>query len=272
MALGRRAVLTIRKEPFYRRDAFEKMLAKHGYRVVPHNVHPDSKEDLLILWNRKRGADDNVATEWEARGGTVIVAENGYIQKVDKTYYALSVHGHNGSGWFPVGDEDRFSKLEIEVKPYHDCSDLGYALVCGQRGIGTPLMASPSQWAERIATKLSANGVPTKLRQHPGNFKPKTALTDDLKKARSCVIWSSGSGVRAMVEGYPVFFDAPHWICSDGAWRFNLGLIKHPPKDSDEARAKALHKMAHGQWHFEEIATGEPLARMLAHLGEAKWS
>lgn len=269
MALGRRAVLTIRKEPFYRRDAFEKMLAKHGYRVCPHGIHPDSKEDLLILWNRKKGADDNVANDWEARGGTVLVAENAYVQKVDKTYYALSVHGHNGSGWFPVGDEDRFAKLGYEVKDY--VLREGYALVCGQRGIGSPLMASPVQWAERAARKLTADGVRAKLRQHPGNFVAKVPLLDDLKKAASCVIWSSGSGVRAMIEGLPVFFDAPHWICSSAGWRFNTSLVKHPPAVSNEDRYRALNRMAHGQWHFEEIATGEPLVRILANLGDAKW-
>lgn len=268
---NRRAVLTIRKEPFYRRDAFEKMLGLHGYRICPHTIHPESKEDLLILWNRKRGADENAAIEWERRGGTVIVAENGYLQKVDKTYYALSVHGHNGSGWFPIGDEERFSKLGFELKPYRDSSAPGYALVCGQRGIGDSVMASPAQWAERTVRKLAAEGLQVKIRMHPGNFAPRTPLTDDLKGARSTVIWSSGSGVRALVEGCPVFYDAPYWVCSAAAWRLTPDLVRSPPRPSDEDRVKALHKMSHGQWHHTEIALGEPLARILAHLGEAKW-
>jgi len=269
--MSRRAVLTIRKEPFYRRDAFEKMLAKHGYKIEPFGSTKINltKEDLLVLWNRKKGADDNAATEWEARGGSVLVAENGYLQKVDKTYYALSLHGHNGSGWFPVGDEDRFTKLGYEIQP-RVVRD-GYALVCGQRGIGSPLMASPSQWAERTGRKISAAGMAAKLRQHPGNFAAKIPLTDDFKKASSCVIWSSGSGVRALVEGLPVFYDAPHWIGSSAAWRFDVGLMKAPPPIGIEDRYRTLQTISHGQWHFDEIATGEPLARMLTNLGDAKW-
>jgi len=129
-----------------------------------------------------------------------------------------------------------------------------YALVCGQRGIGSSLMASPPQWAERTAKKLEAQGVKTKLRLHPGNFAPKVPLLDDLKGAAVCHIWSSASGVRALVEGIPVKHYAPFWIC-----------------DRPANRVMQLHRMSHGQWHHEEIATGEPLARILANLGEAKW-
>lgn len=261
----RTAILTIRKEPFYRRAAFESMLAKHGYKitgaainhfaqpVAPVTVHPKSKEDLLVLWNLKRGSDETAAALWEKRGGTVLVVENGYLQKIDKTYYAISVHGHNGSGWFPVGDEDRFSKLGFELKDWHDGS---YELVCGQRGIGSSLMASPHMWGEKLCMKLEAGKTKTKFRPHPGNFVAKVPLEKDLAGARQCHIWSSGAGVRALVEGVPVKHYAPHWICDN----------MH-----STVREAALHRMSHGQWHHEEIATGEPLARVLDQLEHAKW-
>jgi hypothetical protein len=86
------AVLQIRKEPHYRRAAFESGLKRLGYTITDKVIHPASKADLLITWNIKNEAE---TTLFEQRGGTVIVAENGYLQKVDKTYYALSVHGHN---------------------------------------------------------------------------------------------------------------------------------------------------------------------------------
>lgn len=250
----RAAVLTIKKEPHYRRAAFESMLTKHGYKIVsnhPGGTTPKRREDVLVLWNKKRGNDEAEADRWERQGGTVLVVENGYLQKVDKTYYAISVHGHNGSGWFPVGTEDRFSKLGFELK---DWREEGYHLVCGQRGIGSSLMASPSLWAERTARKLDAQGLKTKLRLHPGNFAPKVPLINDLSGATMCHIWSSASGVRALVEGVRVKHYAPFWVCGRPA-----------------NRVEQLHRMAHGQWHHEEIATGEPLARILANLGEATW-
>jgi hypothetical protein len=253
----RAAILTIRKEPYYRRAAFESMLKKHGYSVINHygGSVPRSREDLLVLWNKKRGADEEAANAWEKRGGVVLVVENGYLQKVDKTYYAISVHGHNGSGWFPVGGEDRFTKLGFELKDWHE-HKVGahgtHTLICAQRGIGSTLMASPPGWAERLKVKLSHGKV--LLRPHPGNSAPRIPLEHDLANAHACHIWSSGAGVRALVEGVPVTHHAPYWICDRPANRINQ-----------------LHRMSHGQWHFDEIASGEPLARILDQLGNATW-
>jgi hypothetical protein len=257
--MTRFAHIKVRKEPVYRREAIEKGLKKLGYTIWP-TLHPDSREDLLVLWNRKRGADEAAADRWEAAGGTVLVLENGYLQKVDKTMYAISVHGHNGSGWFPVGDEDRFSRLGFEVKPWRPTMG-GHWLVCGQRGIGSSLMASPPQWAEKTAAKLKKWGLPVRLRLHPGNFAPKVPLLDDLKGAHTCAIWSSGSGVRAIVEGIPVQHSAPHWICA------GAGTSGAP----EDHRQQALHRMSHGQWSVDEIASGEPFARILNQLEHATW-
>ena len=240
------AVVTVRKEPAYRRAAIENGLKRLGYAIT-ETAAPKSRSDLLVLWNLKRGSEEERAKHWEAKGGTVIVMENGYLQREDKTHYALSTHGHNGAGWFPfeIG-EDRFSKLGFEVKEMKYRS--GYILICGQRGIGSVEMASPPQWAERINKKCVNQGLKTKLRLHPGNFAPKVPLLDDLAGASECWVWSSGSGVRALVEGTPVKHHAPHWICE--GW--------------GTARGQVLQRMAHGQWHHEEIATGEPFARMAA--------
>jgi hypothetical protein len=251
------AVIKVRKEPHYRRAAIESGLKCLGYAIADERSRPAAPADLLVLWNKKAGGEEQEADAWERAGGTVIVMENGYLQRTDKTTYAISTHGHNGSGWFPVGDEDRFSKLGFEVKPWRTCED-GYTLVCAQRGIGSWLMASPPQWAEKFAKKLQQAGRQVKVRSHPGNFAPKTPLLDDLAGAAAVAIWSSGAGVRALVEGVPVHHAAPHWICE--GWK----LLDREP---------ALNRMSHGQWHHEEIATGEPFARMRdAGWGPRTWA
>lgn len=252
------AIITIRKEPFYRRNAVESGLKRLGYRLATETrgaSSPSSPDDLLVLWNKKRGQEEEWAHLWERQGGTVIIMENGYLQKVDKTMYALSTHGHNGSGWFPTSDEDRFSRLGFELKPWR--TDGAYSLVCGQRGIGSSLMASPPQWAERTAAKLMAakKDIAVKLRLHPGNHAPKVPLLHDLRGARDCYVWSSASGVLALVEGVPVLHAAPHWICE--GWG----------KDRETAREVALNHMAHGQWSVAEIEAGEPFA----HMRELDW-
>jgi hypothetical protein len=250
------AVVLIRREPFYRRGAIESGLKRLGYSVSDRITRPTGKDSFLCIWNRKRGLEEQQAEQWERLGGSVLVFENAYLAKTDKTYYALSVHGHNGSGYFPVGPEDRFSKLGFPLKEWR-APGPGYRLVCGQRSIGSSTMASPPQWGERLVAKFKAMGVPHRWRPHPGNHAPKVPLVSDLKGASVCTIWSSSAGVMALVEGVEVHHSAPHWICAGGNGPGN--------------REAALRRMAHGQHHHEEIATGEPFARILANLKDAKW-
>lgn len=252
-----RAVIRIRPEPAYRREAFESGLRRIGYTIQSgreaEHWRPESRADLLVLWNRKQGIDELHAEVWESNGGTVLVVENAYLQKVDKTMYAISTHQHNGAGWFPTDPAGhRFSALGFDLKDPVNRPE-GYLLVMGQRGIGSKLMASPANWGEKQMSGLI--GQRAKLRPHPGNFKPKVSLEQDLAGARSVRIWSSGAGVRALVEGLPVSYCAPAWICA--------GV-----HDGDVfTREEVLNHMAHGQWTVEEIASGEPFARMQA----AKW-
>jgi hypothetical protein len=198
-----------------------------------------------------RGPDENYARQWEAKGGTVIVCENGYLQKVDKTHYAMSTHGHNGSGWFPnPGDgRERFERLGFEIKPMRIFEPASIILVRGQRGIGSQSMHSPPRWHERHAQALRSKGFKVIVMEHPGDKGKLEADAAALAKVHEVHIWCSAIGVRALLEGIPVKHYAPRWICA--GWDV-------------AGREFALHNMACAQWHHEEIATGEPFARMKA--------
>lgn len=239
------AIIAIRREPAYRRDAFESGLKRLGYRVLLSSttagLRPYSRDDLFITWNLKRGHDEKAAANWEACGGTVLVVENGYLAKTEKTHYAISTRGHCGSGWSPVGAEDRFTTLGFELMPMNYDRE-GYPLVCGQRGVGSSLMASPPRWGEAMARSIPGS----RFRPHPGQLAPRTTLADDLRGASKVVVWSSAVGVRALVEGIPVVHHAPHWICS--GW--------------ERDREGTLNRMAHAQWSVSEIGSSEPFARM----------
>ena len=244
------AIVTVRPEPYYRRAAIETGLKRLGYMITKDGV-PANNADLLVMWGRKRGAEEKRAEDWESKGGTVIVMENGYLAKEAKTHYAISTHDHAGAGWAPVGDEDRFTPLGFDLKPMQDNPN-GHILVCGQRGVGSARMASPPRWGELIAKQTHGS----RFRAHPGDAKPRTLLTDDLRGAKRCLIWSSAAGVQALVEGVPVGYAAPHWICE--RW--------------EDDRRTALNRMAHGQWHHEEIASGEPFARMRDNFWGPSWT
>lgn len=264
------AVVTIREEPCYRRQAFVAGLRRVGYAVVDR-ANPDGPEDYLILWNY-HPATIGQAAKWEAQGGTVIVCENGYAGKdeLGRQYYAIAVHGHNGSGWFPVGAEDRFGKLAIEVHPWRRSGE--YVLVCGQRGVGSPAMASPGNWHQDAARRIAGRTAKMiKVRTHPGRHEPQVPLDADLAGAHACLIWSSAAGVRSLSMGVPVVYDAPGWICAGAATKLSDWIESGRMIENDELRARALHQMAWGQRSVAELESGEPFATIRERIGEAKW-
>lgn len=253
----------IRQDPHYRRQAFEAGLRKSGYQLVTSGT-PSSPEDLLVIWNRY-GPFNVMANAWEARGGTVLVCENGYVGKDDTghQYYAISAKGHNGSGWWPTGTYDRFEKLHLVVQDWKPNDD-GHMLICGQRGIGSPSMASPPDWHKSVEPKIRVayKNNPIRTRLHPGGNAPTTPLEDDLRGAKACVIWSSSSGVKSLLLGVPVIYDAPHWICAESATKIAEQKIDYP-----DNRLDTFRKMAWAQWSVKEIEEGIPFALFIEELG-----
>lgn len=254
------AVVRIRLDPHYRRAAFVDGLTRAGYGIV-ERASP-KHGDVLVIWNRYGGEADL----WERDGGRVIVAENGYIGVDDNgiQHYALALGGHNGSGTWQSGGNERFENLGIEVKPWRSAGE--HIVIRGQRGIGSAGMASPPQWhvnASRDLLRLSARRQV--IQTHPGKpaCDPFVAaeIINALAGAWAMCIWSSAAGVRALVEGVPVFYAAPHWICAGAAVR-GVGNVEKPQRD-DAARYDALTRMAWAQWSIAEIATGEPFKRLL---------
>jgi hypothetical protein len=258
--LTRQAVIQIRTQPHYRREAFVLGLARAGYKVCDDVSRPE-RDDLLVTWNRTE-----TAREWEQRGGTVLVAENGYIghDANGVQMYALAVRGHNGSGVWSIGGPERWDALGVELKPWRQSGEV--IVIRGQRGIGARDMASPHDW-HHSASRTIKGLVPSYeqiIQQHPGKPACDPNVTADivaaLARAYAMCIWSSAAGVRALVEGVPVFYAAPHWIC-EGAAVSGIANIERPRRD-DAARLLAMQRLAWAQWAIAEIETGEPFVRL----------
>lgn len=246
----------LRSEPVYRREAFEAGLARAGYSV--HSGGPVGQVrpgDVLLIWNRYLDKHE-AATAFEAAGGTVLCAENGYLgmDRGDRRIYAISRHAHNGRGeWYPGGRE-RFdalkARLGIELAPMN-YERSGYVLVAPNRSFGMPGGIMPEGWAQKTAAGLRD----ARIRSHPGNGSPTVPLEQDLAGASSVHIWSSSVGVEALVRGIPVHCHAPYWICK--GWE-TLG------------RGAALQRMAWAQWGLEEIESGAAFRHLLLREGQAE--
>jgi len=103
-----RAYCLIRQKVPERHAAFMAGLAAAGYDVTISMPGRARAGDVMVIWNRRR-EEGRAADRFEQDGGMVFVAENGYAGKDanGSQYYALSRHGHNGSGQWPRGDGSR---------------------------------------------------------------------------------------------------------------------------------------------------------------------
>lgn len=241
------ACLLLRDKPHYRRDAFAAGLAAAGWSV---NAQPrPSAGDLLVIWNRY-GVNDDIARDYEAAGGRVVVAENGFLGRdaPGGPWYALSLgeHHHGGAAL-------DFSRLKHKPTPWRATGD--HILVCAQRGFGSRKMASQG-WATGIEYWLRHRTKrPIRVRKHPGNSAPVVPLADDLRGAHAAVIWSSCAGVSALLAGIPVFYAAPRWIAEEDAAPLERADLERPFMGD---RADGLANAAGNSWSVDEIASGAP--------------
>jgi hypothetical protein len=260
-----KAYVAIREQPHYRRDAFITGLKACGYDVRLGTPQTWDRDTVFCCWNRYNENHQH-ATRLEKAGGTVIVAENGYVgpggvsphDMEPRQIYALAIGGHNGSGTWPVGGPERWEALGVELKPW---SHGEHILVCPNRSFGRPDLIMPLGWERKTVERLKQwTDRPIRIRPHPGNAPAKVPLAKDLENCSAVVVWSSSAGVHALAEGIPVFQCAPHWIC-EGAASKNLNMIEDPACDS-ERRLSAFQRLAWAQWHVDEIATGVPFQRL----------
>lgn len=262
-----RAWCAIRKGPLYRHEAFVAGLKAIGCEVREGYPAAPDQCDLLVMWNRY-DVGHQIASRVEKCGGTVLVAENGYLGfggsspkfdmvagRSDSTF-ALARGGHNGQGWTPDGT-GRFEQLGVDVKPWRPSGR--HVLVCANRSFGIPGRMMPMTWPSDVAAQLrSIQKRPVVLRNHPGNDAPKRPLAQDLANAWAVVVWSSSAGAHALAAGIPVLCAAPFWILKAASGR--LDEVDAPPRPE---RGPHFERLAWAQWTLEEIASGRPYRLLL---------
>ncbi len=268
-----KAYSLIREAPWYRRQAFEVGLQRAGYEVLSGSAARGKPGDVLLVWNRY-GGHHEIALQFERAGGTVLVAENGYLGKGGSSpkfdvhphgpkpehYYALSIGWHNGRGRWPNGEEDRFAALGVELAPWRN--DGEHVLVCPNRSFGVGEQVMHPDWGARCMQRLRKQTKrPIRIRDHPGNDRPKRGVEVDLQGAWAVVVWSSTVGVHALAAGIPTFVEAPFWVMKGASASGTVDAPKTPD------RLPHFRSMAWQQWKLAEIETGEPFSRLLSAAG-----
>jgi len=265
------AWITLRHQPPYRSGAFANGFENLGYTPRLQFPEPGAVRagDVVVTWNmnvRYRGAAEQAKTA----GAALIVAENGYIHRNAATepYYALARDGHNGSGNWWVGAEDRWALLNHTLRPWQGTNRTGYILIADQRSIGSELMKSPRQFQtmsekriKSIFARAGERSVPVRYRPHPGRNAPKETLSDALRGARAVVTWSSNVANIATLMGVPSFRMAPYHVNS--AVLDDMNLLPNPPEPD---RVEGFRRLAWAQWAQSEIEAGTAFEWLLQDI------
>lgn len=238
----RRAWLNLRHNLPDRVAAFTRGLERLGFTVLPGCTTQPGERDVLVTWNRIREGQ-YAAGAFESRGLPVLATENASWGNgfAGGRWYTLARGHHNTAGRFPVGDPGRWDALDVDLQPWRRS---GETVILPSRGIGAPGHAMPAGWGEVAARRYKA-----RLRPHPGRGEG-VPLAEDLAHAGSVVTWGSGAAILALTWGIPVLSHMPHWIGEQD--------------NTDEGRLAMFRRLAWAQWRIEEIASGEPFARLLS--------
>jgi hypothetical protein len=252
----------------YQRDAFEAGLSVAGYSIRRSPAAPPREGDVLVLWNRYDRSEP-LARSYERAGGVVLVTENAWLGP-DKAghYFALCRGHHNGAGEWYVGQHPRSHVLDIEFKPWRSSGE--HIVILPQRGMGERGVRMEKDWpgdVERRLRKITSR--PIVVREHPGprsTWDASSVAFPEFVNAWAAVTWASGSGIKAIVAGIPVFYEFPKWIGGEAA-RFGItdkagaSLIESPYLGP---RGTMLRKLSWAMWTAEEIASGEPFKCLLS--------
>lgn len=238
------AWLNLRHSVPEREAAFVKGLTHCGYKVqsgLPTRIGP---RDIFVTWNRIRDGH-SCAARFEAEGNRVFVTENALWGNdfAGRRWYGLFPDYHNILPRAPLPvDANRFNRLDVELSPWRQ---EGETIILAQRGIGAPVTAMPIDWPRRALKRYGG-----RVRAHPGRYPEQaTPLDSDLRKIGKVVTWSSGAAIRALELGIPVTSEMPRFIGEQN--------------NTDAGRLAMFRQLGMYQWTLEEIAAGEPFARLI---------
>jgi hypothetical protein len=251
-----------------RRAAFIDGLARLGFAVIQGQPErPIPPGDVAVTWNLTPRSRQSLEMA-RAGGGALIVTENGYCgeDRNGLKPYAIALDGHAGAGRWYAPDDSRLIPLDLPFEPF-TVKQQGYVLLADQRGLGSPKMRSPHDFANTTSHLIrAATGLPVNVRHHPGRHVPVQSLDRDLEGARALVVWSSNCATAALIKGVPTFYRAPAIVTAGAAKPFHPSLVG---EFTDSDRHAAFSRLTWAQWFLDEIATGEPFRHLLdVHAGK----
>lgn len=260
-------------------EAFGHGLDRLGHIRLYHDMSADIAVIWSMVWGDRMCKNKTVWDHFRSQGKPVIVLEVGMLNR-DYTWKV----GLNGTGLaaYPCTNYDpkRVAKLQLRLQPWTNTgTDI---LIAAQRGDSEQWAGQPSvqDWVNQTSEILQqVTDRPIVVRKHPRQaiVTPPGCVRDVpqrlvhtydgynfsevLARTWAVVNWNSGPGSQAIISGVPAFvgFDS---LAAPVA-NLNLADIENPVRPD---REDWLVRTAHTEWTVDEIASGEPLARLVPYL------
>jgi hypothetical protein len=262
-------------------DAFRHSLIQAGHTVHDNYLNADVDVIWSVLWSGRMSANKTIWDSAQAQRKPVIVLEVGGI--VRNTTWKVGLNGINKGAFFSVGNDiTRANSLGLVLRSWRTQGD--HILVCGQhdRSLQWQHMPNASQWFSEIITELRKyTDRKIVVRPHPRcpivpveqQFKnvikqppmKRAGTYDDydirFDNAHAVISWTSNPGIRAVINGYPVF-TGPTSLAYPVA-NHNLADIEMPQMFD---RQQWLNDIAWTEFTIQEIAQGLPLKHLTERL------
>lgn len=260
-------------------SAIRNGLAELGITCSSHDATADVAVIWSTVWSGRMAPNKIVWKSFRASGRPVIVAEVGMLNRGHT--WKLGINGTGSTAYY--GTErlaNRVAQLNLRLCPWHDTGK--NIVIALQRPDSEQWVGQPSmdQWLQQTVTTIKKyTSRPIVIRAHPRHRAPGvlgcliekpnfiTGTYDDfdfgrsLNNAWALVNWNSGPGSQAILQGVPAFVGSSSLAAPVG--NLDLAQIENPTRPD---RSEWLEMLAHTEWTVQEIATGQPLNRLLVGL------
>ena len=255
-------------------DALQKGILSLGHHEVSQNE--DVSVIWSVLWNGRMANNQKIYERNKKESRQTLILEVGTFNR-GKTW-KLSMDHVNQAGIFGNKmdiDVDRPKKLGIMLDaPRHQRRD--EILIACQHDKSLQWANQPPLhvWVNQIITDIRGySDRPIVVRPHPRcNLKgpivgatietPKKIVNSyddfDINYNYHCVInFNSGPCIQAAMKGVPI-------ICNKSSLAFDVSdVLENIEKIELKDRTSWIQRLTHTEWTCEELASGEPLQRIL---------
>lgn len=256
-------------------DAFLQGCAWLGVETVANSMDADAAVIWSVLWHGRMRSNESIYRLYRQQNKPVFVLEVGMLRR--GSTWKLGLNG-TWAGCYPGKiKDDRADELGLTLKPWKD-NGVNIVIACqrndSEQWVGQP----PTEvWlSDTVRAIRQYSDRPIIIRPHPRQRitnipgavieqpKPLVNTYDSfdydrtLDQAWAVVNHNSGPGPQAIMSGVPAFVGSTSLALPVA--NADLANIEKPLRPD---RERWLNELSHSEWTIQEIASGDPLNRLL---------